>query len=267
MSVTLKTNREIEIMRAAGRIVGNVLQELRDAVRPGITTRELDRMARDSILRQGGDPSFPYQNDFPGTLCISVNEEVVHGIPGPRKLRNGDLVKIDAGAIYQGYHGDAAITVGVGELSAEAERLLEVTEQSLAVGIEAAQPGAHLNDIGAAIEEYITPFGFSAVRQYAGHGIGRELHEDGLSVAHYRQPTRGMKLRPGMVLTIEPMINAGTWDTVTLRDGWTVVTRDRRLSAQFEHTVAITDHGPNILTLPEQGEAWGVPFEAVNKVH
>jgi methionyl aminopeptidase len=266
MSVSLKSAREIEIMREAGRIVGNVLQELRETVRPGITTKELDRIARDGILRQGAEPAFPHINDFPGSLCISVNEEVVHGIPGPRKLRSGDLVKMDAGAIYKGYHGDAAVTVGVGEVSPDAQRLMEVTERSLALGIEAAQPGAHLNDIGTAIEEYIVPFGFSAVRQYAGHGIGRELHEDP-SVAHYRQSSRGMKLRAGMVLTIEPMINAGTWDTVTLRDGWTVVTRDRRLSAQFEHTIAITDDGPKVLTLPEHGEAWGVPFEMAKQVH
>lgn len=266
MSITIKSERELEIMRVAGRIVANALQELREAVRPGMTTKELDRIAEESIVRQGAEPAFPYINDFPGSLCISVNEEVVHGIPGSRKLRSGDLVKMDTGALYRGYHGDAAVTVGVGELSPEARRLMDVTERALAVGIEACRPGAHLNDIGAAIEDYIKPFGYSAVRQYAGHGIGRKLHEEP-SVAHYRQPTRGLTLRPGIVLTIEPMINGGTYDTVTLRDGWTVVTRDHKLSAQFEHTVAITPGGYEILTLPETGQPWGVPFETANRVH
>jgi methionyl aminopeptidase len=266
MSVTLKSPREIELMREAGRIVANVLQELRTAVEPGMTTRELDAIAADGIRRQGAEAAFPYINDFPGSLCVSVNEEVVHGIPGKRKLRAGDLVKLDAGTIYKGYHGDAAVTVGVGTLSPDAQRLLDVTERSLAIGIERCRPGAHLNDIGAAIEDYVTRFGFAAVRQYAGHGIGRELHEEP-SIAHYRQSARGMTMRPGMVFTIEPMINAGTWDTVLLKDGWTVVTRDRRLSAQFEHTVAITERGVEILSLPEAGEPWGVPFQTANNVH
>ena len=265
MSVSLKSPREIELMREAGRIVGDVLQELRAAVEPGITTRELDRIAERGIRSRGAEPAFPHINDFPGSLCVSVNEEVVHGIPGKRKLRPGDLVKLDVGAIHRGYHGDAAITVGVYPLGEQAQRLMDVTERSLALGIEQCRPGSHLNDIGAAIEDYITPFGFSAVRQYAGHGVGRELHEEP-SIAHYRQPTRGMVMRPGMVFTIEPMINAGTWDTVTLKDGWTVVTRDHRLSAQFEHTVAITDDGAEVLSLPGRGEAWGIPFQVANKV-
>lgn len=266
MSVTLKSEREIEIMREAGRIVANALQELRERAEPGMTTRELDRIAEAAIRRQGAEPAFPYINDFPGSLCVSVNEQVVHGLPGKRRLQPGDLVKLDVGAIYRGYHGDAAVTIGIGEISAEARRLLEVTDQSLAIGIDAAQPGAHLNDIGAAIEAYISRFGFSAVRQYAGHGIGTRLHEEP-SVAHYRQQARGMILRPGTVLTIEPMINAGTHDTVTLGDGWTVITRDRKLSAQFEHTVAITENGPEILTLPDRGQPWGVPRQVAKEVH
>lgn len=265
MSISLKSSREIELMREAGKIVGNTLHELREAIEPGMTTKELDRLAEASIVRQGAEPAFPYINDFPGSLCISVNEEVVHGIPGKRRIQEGDLVKMDVGAIYRGYHGDAAITVGVGTLSDTATRLLEVTDQSLALGVEAAQPGAHLNDIGAAIGDYVESHGFSSVRQYAGHGVGRQLHEEP-SVAHYRQNVRGIRLRPGMVLTIEPMINEGTWDTVTLGDGWTVVTRDRKLSAQFEHTVAITERGPEILTLPEHGEPWGVPIRVANRV-
>lgn len=265
MSISIKSSREIEIMREAGRIVGNTLQELRGAVEAGMTTKDLDRLAQESILRQGAEPAFPYINDFPGTLCISINDEVVHGIPGKRRISDGDLVKLDAGAIYRGYHGDAAITVGVGELSDTARRLVEVTDHALALGIAAAQPGAHLNDIGAAIGDYVESQGFSSVRQYAGHGVGRQLHEEP-SVAHYRQSVRGIRLRPGMVLTIEPMINEGTWDTVTLSDGWTVITKDRRLSAQFEHTIAVTDRGPEILTLPEHGEPWGVPFRLADRV-
>jgi methionyl aminopeptidase len=266
VSVALKSAREIEIMRRAGAIVANVLAELRDAIEPGMTTRELDRLAEAGIRRQSAEPAFPYINRFPGSLCISLNEEVVHGIPGKRRVRSGDLVKLDVGAIYQGYHGDAALTVAVGEASAEARTLLEVTERALALGIERCTPENHINDIGAAIEEYVKTFGFSAVRQYAGHGVGRELHEDP-SIAHYRQPTRGMKLRPGMVFTIEPMINVGTWETRTLRDGWTVVTSDGRLSAQFEHTVAVTEGEPEVLTLPDHGAPWGVPFYVANKVH
>jgi methionyl aminopeptidase len=265
VSIPIKSAREIDIMRDAGRIVGNTLQELREAIQPGMTTKDLDRLAEESIRRQGAEPAFPYINDFPGSLCISINEEVVHGIPGKRRVREGDLVKMDVGAIYHGYHGDAAITVGVGAVSETARRLLDVTDRSLALGIEAARPGAHLNDIGSAIGDYVESQGFSSVRQYAGHGVGRQLHEEP-SVAHYRQNVRGIRLRPGMVLTIEPMINEGTWDTVTLSDGWTVITRDRKLSAQFEHTVAITDHGAEILTLPEHGEPWGVPFRLANKV-
>jgi methionyl aminopeptidase len=266
MSVSLKSRREIEIMRTAGHIVANVLQELRQVVEPGMTTRELDRIAEEGIVRQGAVPAFPYINDFPGALCVSVNEEVVHGIPGKRKLRSGDLLKLDAGAIYQGYHGDAAVTVAVGQVSEQARLLIDVTERSLALGIEQCRPGAFLNDIGAEIERYVTRFGFSAVRQYAGHGVGRSLHEEP-SIAHYRQNVRGMRMRPGMVFTIEPMINAGTWETVTMKDGWTVVTRDRKLSAQFEHTVAITEQGHEVLSLPDSGEAWGLPTTMANKVH
>lgn len=265
MSISIKSAREIEIMRTAGEIVGNALQELRGAIEPGMTTKDLDRLAEASIVRQGAVPAFPYINDFPGTLCISINEEVVHGIPGKRRIQDGDLVKMDVGAIYGGYHGDAALTVGVGNISETARKLLEVTDRSLALGIAAAQPGAHLNDIGAAIGDYVESEGFSSVRQYAGHGVGRQLHEEP-SVAHYRQSVRGVRLRPGMVLTIEPMINEGGWDTVTLSDGWTVITKDRRLSAQFEHTIAVTDRGPEILTLPEHGEAWGVPFRLADRV-
>jgi methionyl aminopeptidase len=265
MSVTIKSQRELDMMRVAGRIVANVLQELREAVQPGITTRELDRVSERAIRRHGAEPAFPYINDFPGTVCVSVNEEVVHGIPGKRRLHDGDIVKLDVGALHGGYHGDAAITVAVGTVSAEAQRLIDVTNEALAAGIEAVGPNAHLHDIGAAIEACVAPTGFSIVRQYVGHGVGRELHEDP-NVPHFRQNNRGLKLRPGMTLTIEPMINAGTYQTFTMPDEWTVVTKDRRLSAQFEHTVAVTDRGYEILTMPEHGPVWGLPLEASHLV-
>lgn len=266
MSITIKSAREVELMRAASKIVANALVDLRDAVVPGVTTKDLDRIAERSIKAQGGDPAFPYVNDFPGSVCISINNEVVHGIPGKRRLVEGDLVKLDVGAIYEGYHGDAAITVPVGAVSAEARRLMDVTEQSLAVGIDAARAGNHLNDIGAAIQDFVEPQGFSMVRQYVGHGIGRGLHEEP-TVPHYRQPSRGVLMRSGMAVTIEPMVNQGSYDTRILKDGWTVVTADGRLSAQFEHTIVIADGPAQILTLPDRGTAWSIPFHASNVVH
>jgi methionyl aminopeptidase len=265
MSITLKSPREIEAMRAAGRIVANALQQVRGSVRPGVTTREIERIADREIRSQGGEPAFPYINNFPGAACVSVNEAVVHGLPSKRELRAGDIVKIDIGAIYHGYHGDAAITVPVGAVSEEARRLIDVTEEALVRGILAARAGAFLNDIGAAIEDYVAPTGFSIVRQYVGHGLGRELHEPP-NVAHYRQVSRGVRLRPGMVLTIEPMINAGTYETRILSDDWTVVTADGRLSAQFEHTIAITDNGSDILTIGDRGETWSLPFSGAKEV-
>lgn len=265
MSLTLKSPREIAVMREAGRIVADTLQEMQARVEPDMTTRDLDQIAERFILQRNAEPAFPHINNFPGTACISVNEEVVHGIPGKRILRTGDIVKIDVGAIYQGYHGDAAITVAVGSIPEEARRLMEVTEGALAEGIKAAQPGGFLHDIGAAIQDWVEPSGFSVVRQYVGHGVGRHLHEDP-SVPHYRQPNRGPRLRPGMTLTIEPMINAGTFDTVILPDRWTVVTKDGRLSAQFEHSVVITEDGPEVLTIPSNGQAWSIPFLQANRV-
>ncbi len=195
MSVTIKSQREIELMRTASRIVANTLVQLRDAAQAGMTTKELDRIAEKSIKSQGGDPAFPYVNHFPGSVCISINNEVVHGIPGKRRLMDGDLVKLDVGAIYEGYHGDAAVTVAIGDVDPEARRLMEVTEQALAVGVEAAQAGAHLHDIGAAIEDFVEPRGFTMVRQYVGHGIGRGLHEEP-TVPHFRQSTRGIAFAP-----------------------------------------------------------------------
>jgi len=265
MSVTLKSNSELEVMRQAGHIVANALQELRQRIEPGMTTKDIDRMAERSIRRAGGDPAFPYVNNFPGAACVSVNDEIVHGIPGRRQLHEGDLVKIDVGAIYRGYHGDAAVTVPVGRVGKRAQELVEVTEECLALGIRAAQPGGFLNDIGAAIGDFVEARGFSCVRQYVGHGIGRRLHEPP-NVHHFRQAVRGMRLQPGMTFTIEPMNNAGSAETRLLDDGWTVVTADGRLSAQFEHTVAITDHGPEVLTLADSGETWSIPFLLADRV-
>jgi methionyl aminopeptidase len=265
MSISIKSSREIELMRRAGRIVANTLSELLDSVEPGMTTKDVDRMADRSIRRQGGDPAFPYVNHFPGSACVSVNQEVVHGIPSKRKLKAGDLVKVDVGALYQGYHGDAAVTIPVGRVSHEAQRLVDVTENALKCGILAARADGFLHDIGAAIEDCVSPSGFGIVRQYVGHGVGRELHEDP-TVPHYRQTNRGMRLRPGMTLTIEPMINAGTYDTRLLDDEWTVVTADGRLSAQFEHTVLITEGDAEVLTVPDKGRMWSIPFETANVV-
>jgi methionyl aminopeptidase len=261
LSVTIKSPREIEAMRLAGRIVANTLQTLRDTVEPGMTTRELDRITEKELRAHGAIPAFPFINNFPGTVCVSVNNEVVHGIPGKRRLREGDIVKVDVGAIYEGYHGDAAVTVAVGRVSDAARRLMDVTEHCLALGIRATRANGFLNDIGVAIQDYAEPEGYSIVRQYVGHGIGRELHEDP-NVPHYRQPNRGLRLRPGMTFTIEPMINAGTHETIILPDHWTVVTKDGKLSAQFEHTVAVTENGAEVLTLPDSGTPWGLSLPA-----
>jgi methionyl aminopeptidase len=234
-------------MRDAGRIVAETLEILRGTVRPGITTAELDQIAEKNIRRYGAVPSFKHYRGFPASICVAVNEEVVHGIPGPKMLREGDIISIDTGARYRGYHGDATITVPVGRISPDAERLIEVCRESLDVGIEAAQVGRRLTDISAVIQDFVEAQGFSVVRDLYGHGIGRALHEEPM-LPHYGPPGHGPVLRSGMVLTIEPMIAAGNPSTKTLKDDWTVVTLDGSWAAQFEHTVAITDDGPDVLT-------------------
>lgn len=236
-------------MREAGKIVAEVLLTLQELVRPGITTAELDRVAERIIRRHGAVPSFKGYRGFPASICVSVNDEVVHGIPGPRVLQEGDIVAIDVGARYRGYHGDATITVPVGSISPEAERLLTVCREALDTGIAHARAGTHLTDISHAIQCHVEAHGFSVVRNLYGHGIGRALHEEPM-LPHYGPPGQGPILRPGMVLTIEPMIAAGSPATRVLADHWTIVTVDGSLSAQFEHTVAITENGPEILTLP-----------------
>lgn len=247
MQMNLKQPDQLNKMREAGKIVAETLLLLQEAVRPGITTAELDRIAEENILRHGATPSFKGYRGFPATICASINHEVVHGIPGHRALAEGDIIGIDIGARYRGYHGDATITVPVGRISPEAERLLAVCRESLDIGIDQARSGNRLTDISAAIQAHVERAGFSVVRDLYGHGIGRALHEEPM-LPHYGQPGRGPVLRPGLVLTIEPMIAAGSPVTKTLKDDWTIVTVDGGLSAQFEHTVAITANGPEVFT-------------------
>ena len=235
-------------MRRAGRIVAATRQKVVDAVRPGITTEQLDRVAEEHIAAAGATPNFKGYRGFPATICASINEQVVHGIPGKRVLKEGDLVSLDFGAIWETYHADSAITVFCGEPpSNEAEKLVRVTEESLQAGISQAQEGKRLSDIGHAVQQVVEGAGFSVVREYVGHGIGQSLHEDP-QIPNYGDPGRGPSLRPGMVLAIEPMVNLGGWETRVLGDQWTVVTADGGLSAHFEHTVALTEDGPEVLT-------------------
>jgi methionyl aminopeptidase len=254
MALRLKSPQEIRKMRASGRLVAEILALLREAVRPGVSTAELDALAEREIRRRGATPSFKGYGGpppFPASICVAVNEQVVHGIPSPRQiLREGDIIGIDVGALYNGWQGDSCITVPVGRISPAAERLLRVTEECLYLGIEQCQVGKTLGDIGHAIQSYAEPLGYGVVRGLGGHGIGRKLHEGEPSVQHAAEPGTGPKLRPGMVFTIEPMINEGTDEWRELGDGWTIVTADGRLSAQFEHTVAITPNGPEILSKP-----------------
>lgn len=245
--IILKSEQEIAYMRDAGRIVAGALAEIRKAVCPDVTTGFLDQIAEDYIVKAGAKPAFKGYHGYPGTICASVNEEVVHGIPGLRKLKSGDTVSIDVGAVINGYNGDAAVTLAVGEIDAQIQRLLDVTEQCLYKGIEKATIDNRLTDISHAIQSCAEDCGYSVVRDYVGHGIGRSMHEDP-QVPNFGIPSRGPKLKPGMTLAIEPMINLGTYEVETLSDGWTVVTRDRKCSAHFEHTIAITPQGPEILT-------------------
>jgi len=245
--IICKTPREIEIMRAAGRIVALTHQELQKHVTPGITTKELDMIAEEFILSQDAIPSFKGYNGFRGSICTSVNEELVHGIPGNLVLNEGDIISIDIGAMYEGYHGDSAWTYAVGEIDDNSQHLLKVTEESLYLGINEAKPGERLSNISHAIQTYVEANGFSIVREYVGHGVGQDLHEEP-SIPHYGPPNKGPRLMPGMVLAIEPMVNAGSRYVRTLTDNWTVVTADGRRCAHFEHTVAITDTGFEILT-------------------
>lgn len=251
MSVTIKTPREIELMREAGRILAKVHNELGKIIKPGITTLEIDRVGEELIRSYGCEPSFLNYNGYPASICVSVNEEVVHGIPSPKRIiKEGDIVSLDAGVIYKGYHSDAARTHIVGTASEEATKLVEVTKQCFFEGIKFAKPGNHLHDISNAIGAYAEKFGYGVVRDLVGHGIGSHLHEDP-PIPNYIIKSRGPKLLPGMTLAIEPMINAGTYKVSWLDDDWTVVTRDGKLSAHYENTVLITEDGCEILSLNE----------------
>ena len=247
--IHIRTPQEIESMRQGNRLVAQVLRTLREAIKPGMTTKELDTMAEHAVRAAGATPAFKGYRGFPASLCVSINEEVVHGIPGPRVLKEGEIVSLDLGVYLNEYYGDAAITVTVGAAGEEAARLLEVTQQALLLGIEQARDGNRLFDISHAVQSWAESHGFSVVRDFVGHGIGRNLHEDP-QVPNFGPPHQGPRLRPGMVLAIEPMINAGTWEVTILEDTWTVVTADHRLSVHFEHTIAVTDGAADILTLP-----------------
>jgi methionyl aminopeptidase len=249
-----KSPSELEKMRASGRITARTIRRVLDAVRPGVTTADLDRIAEAAIREQGAVPSFKGYRGFPGSICTSLNQEIVHGIPSPeRVLKPGDLLSLDFGSIWEGYHSDSAVTVFVGEPpSDEAEKLVRVTRDALDAGIEQIRPGGRLSDVSNAIEQVAEGAGFSVVREYVGHGIGRNLHEDP-QVPNYGPPGRGPELRPGLVLAIEPMVNVGGWETRLLADDWTVVTADGSLSAHFEHTIAVTEDGHEVLTARDDG--------------
>ena len=249
--VVLKTSRELKAMRDAGRISSRALKLAGEAVEPGVSTLEIDRIVRKYIEEQGATPSFLNYGGFPASACISVNHVVIHGIPRKNQiLKQGDIVSIDVGAFYEGFHGDNAWTFPCGEVSKEAQALMDVTRESLFKGINAARPGNRLGDIGSAVQRYVEARGYSVVRDFVGHGVGAELHEDP-SVPNYGTPGRGVRLLPGMTIAIEPMVNQGVHTVETLSDNWSVVTSDGKLSAHFEHTIAITPDGPVILTLPD----------------
>jgi len=246
--VELKTKDEIALMREAGRIVCEILDELEKAVAPGVSTYDLDRLSEDLIFKKGAKPAFKGYLGFPACLCASINHEVVHGIPSKkRKLAEGDLMKLDFGVVYKGYYGDSARTVPVGKVTTEAQALVDATRESLMKAIEQVRPGNRIGDLGHAVQSHVEARGFSVVRDFVGHGIGKKLHEPP-QIPNFGQPGTGMKLRPGMVLAIEPMVNLGTHKVEVLDDDWTAVTLDRKLSAHWEHTILITEDAPEVLT-------------------
>jgi methionyl aminopeptidase len=245
--ITIKTSAEIDAMRQAGRIVGEILKQLPEKIRPGITTQSLDQWAEKFIRSKGALPAFKGYQGFPATLCTSINEQVVHGIPGPRVLKDGDLLSVDVGVKLDGWYGDGAWSFPVGKVDPESERLMKVTRESLELGVAQAKPGNRLSAIGHAIQTHVEAAGFSVVRDFVGHGIGRQLHEEP-QVPNYGEPDQGVRLRAGMVLAIEPMVNAGGFGVRILNDDWTVVTRDGTRSAHFEYTVALTDEHAEVIT-------------------
>jgi methionyl aminopeptidase len=245
--IIIKSPREIEQLKKSNAIVAEIFQKLKKAIVPGITTKELDQIAEEMILSRGAIPAFKGYRGFPATLCISINEEVVHGIPGQRRLKEGDIVSLDLGAILNGYFGDAAITLPVGELDLVAKRLLEVTEKALYIGIDQVKVGNRLFDISYAIQTWVESHGFSVVRDFVGHGIGKDLHEEP-QIPNFGSPHQGPRLEKGMVFALEPMVNEGTYGVRILSDGWTVVTADGKRSAHFEHSIVITDGGAEVLS-------------------
>ena len=249
MSVSIKSAREIASMRESGRILAEVHERLKEEIKPGISTYEIDQIGEKMIRSYGCTPSFLNYNGYPASICVSVNDEVVHGIPNKKRiLKEGDIVSLDAGVIWKGYHSDAARTHGVGEISKEAQNLIDATRQSFYEGIKMAVSGNHLNDISKAVDSYISSFGYGIVRDLVGHGVGANLHEDP-QIPNFAQRRRGTKLRAGMTLAVEPMINMGGWQVEWLEDDWTVVTKDGSLSAHYENTILITDGEPEILTI------------------
>lgn len=245
--IVLKSERELAKMRQAGQITAEILQELAATVRPGIRTIDIDRRAEELVAKYGVVAAFKGYQGYPASVCVSVDSEVVHGIPGERVLEEGQIVSLDFGVIFDGYYGDSAVTVPVGQISPEATKLLDVTKTALEKGIAQAKPGQRLSDISHAVQEHVESQGFAVVREYVGHGIGREMHE-APPIPNFGLPNRGPRLKVGMTLAIEPMVNVSTWEVVSLSDGWTVVTKDGSLSAHFEHTVAVLEDGPEILT-------------------
>jgi methionyl aminopeptidase len=248
LNVRIKTPEELKILRDAGRILAGILADLKSSLKTGITTRDVEGLVEGMIFSRGVKPAFKGYRGYPACSCISVNEEVIHGIPGDRILKDGDIASVDIGIIHQEYYSDMAVSFGIGTLDPSSQKLLDVTRQALAKGIAEARPGNRLGDISHAVQHYAEAKGFSVVRDFVGHGIGRELHEDP-EIPNYGQPHKGLLLKAGMVFAIEPMINLGRPETKVLADGWTAVTKDRKPSAHFEHTVAITESGPVILTL------------------
>ncbi|MBI3565554.1 MAG: type I methionyl aminopeptidase [Elusimicrobia bacterium] len=251
-AVEVKSPAELAVMRQAGAVVADILVVLQGLVKPGLTTGEIDQIAREELKKRGAKPAFLNYHGFPGVICVSINHEVVHGIPSPKRaLKDGDIVGLDFGAIVDRFYGDSAVTVGVGRISEDAAKLIRVTRESLDAGIAAVKAGARIGDIGAAVQARAEAEGYGVVREFVGHGIGRALHEEP-PVPNYGKAGSGPRLKAGMTLAIEPMVNLGGPEVVTLEDGWTAVTKDRKLSAHFEHTVAVTENGHEILTLPSK---------------
>ncbi|MCU0665822.1 MAG: type I methionyl aminopeptidase [Candidatus Omnitrophica bacterium] len=246
--IPIKSEAQLEALRQAGKILAQIIEVLRHETRVGVTTAQLDRLAEDLVLEKKALPAFKGYKGFPCVICASVNEEIVHGIPSERVLQEGDILSLDIGLQYRGYFSDSAITIGIGKISASRKKLIQITRNALSEGIKKAKVGAYLFDISYAIQNYVERNGFSVVRQFVGHGIGKDLHEDP-EVPNFGLPKRGPVLKNGMVLAIEPMVNAGTWECRILDNGWTAVTKDGKDSAHFEHTVAITENGPQILTI------------------